>query len=128
MKIFETTKKYGEKAYLTPTDKKDEYMCLYADKKCKKCKAGKKCKINKSCLRESNFNSLKEALSHDKTLNQLKDISKLMKSSDISRRSPDKGFANALKTSKRDVTDSHILTYAEYLKQPFKVNQNRKPL
>lgn len=128
MKIFETIeKKYGEKAFLTPTENIDEYICVYADKKCKKCKQGKKCKIKSNCIKESSLEKLKEGLTHKKSIDQLKNISKILGDMDISKRTPDSGFSNALSSSKRDITKHNIKSFSDYLKEPFVVNQNRVP-
>lgn len=64
---------------------------------------------------------------HKSTLNQMKKVSKAMGNVDIGKRVDNSGFSNALKNTKRDVFTTHIQSYDEYMKEPFQVNQNRKP-
>ena len=68
-----------------------------------------------------------ESMLQDNTLKQMRDVSKAMNGIDIGKRVSDDSFANALADTKRDITQTHIQTYSEYMKEPFSDNQNRKP-
>jgi len=68
-----------------------------------------------------------ESMLHDKTLDQLKKVAKELNGLDIGKRVADDSFANAIDQTKRDITDTKIQTYAEYMAEPFDDNQNRKP-
>jgi hypothetical protein len=67
-----------------------------------------------------------ESMVHDKSIQQMRNVSKAMNGIDIGLRVSDDSFANAINT-KRDISKTHIQTYSEYMKEPFDVNQNRKP-
>jgi len=67
-----------------------------------------------------------EALSRDMSIRQLKNVSKQLGNIDVGKRVSDASFANALNT-KRNMADTYIQSYSDYLKEPFSVNQNRKP-
>lgn len=68
-----------------------------------------------------------ESMIHQKSLDQMKMVSKAMGKSNIGDRVSDTSFANALKNTKRDIFKTKIQTYGEYMSEPFKVNQNRLP-
>lgn len=68
-----------------------------------------------------------EALIHQNTIDQMKKVSKELNGMDIGKRVSDDSFSNSLETTKRDITETDILTYSDYMKEPFKDNQNRKP-
>ena len=67
-----------------------------------------------------------ESMIHGKSVDQLKMVSKAMNGMDVGKRVSDDSFANALNT-KRDITDTHIQTYSEFMSEPFSDNQNRMP-
>jgi hypothetical protein len=67
-----------------------------------------------------------ESMLHSNSLRQMKMVSKAMNGMDVGQRVSDDSFANALNT-KRDITNTHIQTYDEFMSEPFDVNQNRKP-
>lgn len=67
-----------------------------------------------------------ENMVHTKSLEQLRRVSKELNKIDIGKRVSDSSFANALNT-KKDITDTNIQSYSDYLKEPFTVNQNIMP-
>lgn len=67
---------------------------------------------------------INEAMVNKKSLDQLKKIRKMMKGIDIGDRIADESFPN--KTQHHNINDVHIQSYEEYMKEPFKVNQNVK--
>lgn len=68
-----------------------------------------------------------ESMIHKSSLEQMKRVSKAMGNINIGDRVSNSSFANALKNTKRNIANSHIETYEDYMKKPFTVNQNRKP-
>jgi len=68
-----------------------------------------------------------ESMVHQNTLDQMRKVSKTLGKTDIGKRVDDSSFANALKNTKRDILSTNIQSYGDYLKEPFAVNQNRKP-
>lgn len=68
-----------------------------------------------------------ESMVHQRSLDQMKMVSNAMGGSNIGDRVSDSSFANALKSTKRDIFKTKIQTYGEYMSEPFKINQNRVP-
>ena len=65
-----------------------------------------------------------ESMVHQKSIDQLKKVSKELGSIDIGKRVSDDSFSNALSDTKRDVTNNKIETFSDYMSEPFEVNQN----
>ena len=65
-----------------------------------------------------------ESMVHQNSLDQLRRVSKALGNIDIGKRVSDDSFSNALKGTKRDITNTKIETYSDYMKTPFKINQN----
>lgn len=74
-----------------------------------------------------NFEKFCETMIPDNTLKQMREISNIMGDIDIGKRVPDSSFANALGDTSKDVTQTHVQTYSEYMAEPFDDNQNRIP-
>lgn len=68
-----------------------------------------------------------ESMIQTNSLNQLKRVSDIMGKSNIGVRVSDGSFSNALNNTKRDITQTKIQTYDQYMSEPFSVNQNRSP-
>lgn len=73
-----------------------------------------------------NLFGVRESMVHQNSLSQLNNVSSQMDKIDIGSRVSDDSFANAVNT-KKNITNSHIQTYQEFMNEPFEVNQNRKP-
>lgn len=67
-----------------------------------------------------------ESMVHQSSVDQLRKVSKAMGNIDIGKRVSDDSFSNALGDTKRDITNTKIETYSDYMKTPFQVNQNVK--
>ena len=74
-----------------------------------------------------NFKKFEGAMVNSKSLDQMKMVSKAMGKINIGDRVNKNSFANAYSDTKRDVFKTKIQSYEDYLKEPFSVNQNRKP-
>lgn len=68
-----------------------------------------------------------ESMIHQHTIDQMTRVSNELSKIDIGKRVSDGSFANALGDTKRDVFQTKIQSYEDYMKEPFAVNQNRKP-
>lgn len=68
-----------------------------------------------------------ESLIHQNTLDQMRRVAKELDGIDIGKRVSDDSFANALSDTKRDIVQTNIQTYDDFMEEPFEDNQNRKP-
>lgn len=67
-----------------------------------------------------------ESMIHQNSVDQLRRVSKELGNIDIGKRVSDDSFSNALGDTKRNIVDTKIETYSDYMKTPFQVNQNIK--
>ena len=56
-----------------------------------------------------------ESLIQKKSVDQLKRVSKVLNGKDIGKRVSDDSFSNSLDSTKRDVTQTKIQTYDDYM-------------